>query len=39
MAGLPVRPESYARAEIVVGRTGREQAAAKREFNGDASAR
>jgi hypothetical protein len=39
MAGLPVRPESYARAEIVVGRTGREQAAAKREFDGDASAR
>jgi hypothetical protein len=39
MAGLPVRPESYARAEIVVGRTGREQAAPKREFDGDASAR
>jgi hypothetical protein len=39
MAGSPVRPESYARAEIVVGRTGREQAAPKREFDGDASAR
>ena len=39
MAGLPVRPESYARAEIVVGRTGREQSAPRREFDGDASAR
>jgi hypothetical protein len=39
MAGSPVRPESYARAEIVVGRTGPEQAAPKREFDGDASAR
>lgn len=37
--GTPVRPESYARAEIVAGRVGREQAAAKREFDGDASAR
>ena len=38
MAGAPVRPESYARAEIVLGRTGRDQAAPKREFDGDASA-
>lgn len=36
-AGFPVRPESYARAEIVAGRVGREQAAAKAEFDGDAS--
>ena len=36
-AGLPVKPESYARAEIVPGRVGREQAAAKAEFDGDAS--
>lgn len=35
--GIPVRPESYARAEIVAGRVGREQAAPKAEFNGDAS--
>jgi hypothetical protein len=38
-AGLPVRPESYARAEIVAGRVGRDQAAAKAEFDGDASRR
>jgi hypothetical protein len=38
-AGTPIRPESYARAEIVVGRTGIEQAAPRREFDGDASAR
>lgn len=37
--GAPLRPESYARAEIVAGRVGREQAAAKAEFDGDASAR
>lgn len=36
-AGSPVRPESYARAEIVAGRVGRDQAAAKAEFDGDAS--
>jgi hypothetical protein len=36
-AGLPVKPESYARAEIVAGRVGRDQAAAKAEFDGDAS--
>ena len=39
MAAAPVRPESYARAEIVPGRVGLEQAAPKREFDGDASAR
>jgi len=38
-AGAPVRPESYARAEIVAGRVGLEQAAPGREFEGDASAR
>lgn len=39
MAGHPVRPESYARAEIAAGRVGREQPAPRREFDGDASAR
>ena len=39
MAGTPVRPESYARAEIVPGRVGPEQAAPGKEFDGDASAR
>jgi hypothetical protein len=39
MAGSPVRPESYARAEIVAGRVGADQAPARREFDGDASAR
>ena len=37
MAGAPIRPESYARAEIVRGRVGPEQAAPRREFDGDAS--
>lgn len=37
MAGTPIRPESYARAEIVSGRVGLEQAAPGREFDGDAS--
>lgn len=36
-AGMPVRPESYARAEIVAGRVGRDQASPKAEFDGDAS--
>jgi hypothetical protein len=36
-AGLPVRPESYARAEIRTGRVGREQSAKRTEFDGDAS--
>ena len=39
MAGNPVRPESYARAEIVTGRVGPQQASPGREFDGDASAR
>ena len=39
MTGAPVRPESYARAEIVAGRVGLDQAAPRREFDGDASAR
>ena len=36
-ASAPVRPESYARAEIAVGRVGREQSATRKEFDGDAS--
>ena len=39
MAGAAVRPESYARAEILPGRVGREQAASRKEFDGDASAK
>jgi hypothetical protein len=39
MAGAPVRPESYARAEVVRGRVGLDQAPAGFEFDGDASAR
>ena len=39
MAGAPMRPESYARAEVVAGRTGLEQAPPGREFDGDASVR
>lgn len=39
MAGSPVRPESYARAQIAVGRVGPDQAPPRREFDGDASAR
>ena len=38
MAGAAIRPESYARADIAVGRVGLDQPAAKREFDGDASA-
>ena len=37
MAGAPVRPESYAKAAITIGRVGLEQAAPGREFDGDAS--
>jgi hypothetical protein len=33
----PVRPESYARADISVGRVGREQSSDRSEFDGDAS--
>jgi hypothetical protein len=39
MAGVPVKPESYARADIIVGRVGREQSPPGREFEGDASSR
>jgi hypothetical protein len=39
MAGAPVRPESYARATIVAGRVGLDQAAPGFEFDGDASQR
>jgi len=39
MAGVPVRPESYPRAEIQLGRVGPDQAAPRGEFDGDASAR
>lgn len=38
-AGAPVRPESYAKAEIVAGRVGLDQAPPGKEFDGDASAR
>jgi hypothetical protein len=37
MARSPVRPESYAKAEITIGRVGLDQAPARREFDGDAS--
>jgi hypothetical protein len=36
-AGLAVRPESYARAEIRSGRVGFDQSATRTEFDGDAS--
>jgi hypothetical protein len=39
MAGAPVRPESYARATIVAGRVGIDQAPPGFEFDGDASAK
>lgn len=39
LAGDPVKPESYARATIVRGRVGPDQAPAGREFDGDASVR
>ena len=38
MAGVPIRPEAYARAKINVGRVGLEQSAERVEFDGDASA-
>ena len=37
MAGVPVRPESYARAEIRVGVVGPQQSERRTEFDGDAS--
>ena len=39
MCGAPIKPESYARAEITRGRVTHDQPAARREFDGDASAR
>jgi hypothetical protein len=39
VAGAPVRPESYARAEIRAGRVGAEQSSVRKEFDGDASRR
>jgi hypothetical protein len=39
MTGNAVRPESYARAQVVRGRVGLEQATPGLEFDGDASAR
>lgn len=39
IAGAPVRPESYARADIQVGRVGPDQSATRKEFDGDASVR
>ena len=38
-AGIPIRPESYAKAQIVAGRVGLEQASPVGEFDGDASKR
>jgi hypothetical protein len=37
MAGVPVRPESYAKASIAIGRVGLDQPPPGREFDGDAS--
>ena len=39
LAGAPVKPESYARAEILAGRVGLDQAPPGAEFEGDASTR
>lgn len=39
IVGGPVRPESYAGAEIRLGRVGREQSSVRKEFDGDASRR
>jgi hypothetical protein len=39
VAGAPIRPESYARAEIHAGRVGAEQSTVRKEFDGDASKR
>ena len=39
MAGAPVRPENYARADIAVGRVNLDQPPPGREFDGDASRR
>ncbi len=39
LAGAPIRPESYARADISAGRVGPDQPSKRVEFSGDASAR
>jgi hypothetical protein len=39
VVGGPVRPESYAQADIRMGRVGREQSDVRKEFDGDASRR
>ena len=39
MAGAPIQPESYARADIVVGRVGLDQTPPRAPFDGDASER
>ena len=39
VAGGPIKPESYARAEIQIGRVGTDQSDTRKEFEGDASAR
>ena len=39
ISGVPVRPESYARADIQIGRVGTEQSTQRKEFDGDASIR
>jgi hypothetical protein len=39
IAGEPIKPESYARAEIQIGRVGTDQSERRKEFSGDASAR
>jgi len=39
MTGAPVRPESFARASVVVGQVGPKQAPPSLEFDGDASLR
>lgn len=39
LSGAPVRPESFARADIVAGRVGQSQAPPRKEFDGDASQR
>jgi hypothetical protein len=37
MTGGAIKPESYARAEIQIGRVGTDQSAKRKEFDGDAS--
>ena len=39
LSGAPVRPESYVKAQVEVGRVGRDQSDERREFDGDASKR